>query len=98
MNLSVNLEGIQENKKYVLEFCLKSDGKTVRKIDDSDDEVEEKPIKKTRQKESKMPSLDDIESSHRGDYKQKKETTEPVFDRSTMKIETSYGDQKINES
>lgn len=98
MNLSVNLEGIQENKKYVLEFCIKTDGKTIRKIEESDDEIEETVKRKSpKQKENKMPSLDDIESSREKEFKMPK-IEEPVFDRRKMKVETSFGDKRIGET
>ena len=96
--MTFNFEGVQENKKYVLEFSIKqSEGKSKR-IDDSDDEIEEKPAKKSsRQKENKLPSLEDIENSHQKDFKMPK-MEEPVFDRSKMKVETSFGDKKIGDA
>ena len=98
MNLSVNLEGIQENKKYILEFCIRADGKTIRKIEEIEDEIDE-PLKKksSKQKENKMPSLDDIESSREKEFKMPK-IEEPIFDRSKMKVETSFGDKRIGET
>ena len=54
MNLTINLEGIQEDKNYVLEFCLTSDGKKIVKGKSPS------PRKKTEKKEDGAPSIDDF--------------------------------------
>ena len=56
MNMTINIDGVQENKKYVLEFCLSSDGVVV--MSGNDPKPKNKPKKS---KKDSGPSIDDFE-------------------------------------
>jgi len=86
MNLIINLEGIQEDKKYVLEFCLTSDGKRIVNYDDISKNKE--PKKKTSNNEPVLekPVFD----------KPALENTNSTKEINTFKIESSFGDKKID--
>ena len=59
MNIVINLEGIQENKKYNLEFCLRTDGKVI--LETSDKIISKTGINIDDYKESK-PTIEEVKS------------------------------------
>jgi hypothetical protein len=59
LNIVINLEGIQENKKYNLEFCLRTDGKVI--LETSDKIISKTGINIDDYKESK-PTIEEVKS------------------------------------
>ena len=88
MKLTFDLEGIQEGRKYVFEFCLSENGKVVGSTT-----AKTTTVKKTEKKKTGSPSLEDFEE---------KENKPPKFEEpkiehkpTEFKIESSFGTNKI---
>jgi hypothetical protein len=51
MNISFNIDGLQEGKQYIVEFCIKENGVVIKQP-----EIKKKP--------SDLPLLEDIENEN----------------------------------
>lgn len=80
MDISINISGVQEDKKYLLEFCISQDGEIVRKTS-------------SPQKKKFGPSLEDFEKK---EEKNVPKLEDPKINiKKDIKVESSF-EGKIN--
>ena len=89
MKVSFDLSGVQEGKKYILEFCIREDDKREQK---SSPKITEKPSNIPLKKKKDEPCLEDFVDNEKN---QMPKFEEPKRTKQEFKVESSFSG-KIN--